>query len=165
MAVEFNADEIFEIAEDKEQDAAAFYHTAAQAVDYPAGKQLLEELAGWEEKHERLFSDLRGRLQQQHTEQTAFDPYGEEALYLRSLAQQSRYRAGESPQDIFGREPDFEQILDIAIDKEKDAITFYDGIQELVPEKWGKSEIQNIINEEKRHVRILSEELEKVRNS
>jgi rubrerythrin len=42
---------------------------------------------------------------------------------------------------------------------EKDSIVFYVGIKDLVPEKLGKNKIDNIIDEEKKHILLLANEL------
>jgi len=52
-----------------------------------------------------------------------------------------------------------ELILLNAIGMEKDSIVFYVGIKDLVSEKLGKNKIDNIIDEEKKHIRLLANEL------
>ncbi len=163
MSIQFSADDIFQVAIRKEQDAAVFYNTAARAVDYPGGRQLLEELAGWEEKHEQIFSEMRNNLSDAEKEETAFDPYDENAQYLKAMADHSsmggRY---ENPEQLVGQSPDFSRILNVALDKEKDTIAFYLGIQDLVPARFGQDKIGEILKEEKRHVRIITEQLNKL---
>ena len=165
MNIRFSADEIFEVAEKKEQDAAAFYNAAASHVGYPGARQLLEELASWEEKHEQIFAGMRASLTAAEKEETTFDPYDENAQYLRALADHSVYQRNEDPAAIVGKQPTFEDVLNIAIGKEKDTVLFYLGIRELVPEAMGQSRLKDIIEEEKRHVRILTEQLSKTTSS
>ena len=43
-----------------------------------------------------------------------------------------------------------------AIDLEKESIVFYQGMKEFVPEGLGKNRINDIIKEEMKHIRILS---------
>ena len=59
---------------------------------------------------------------------------------------------------LTGRES-LEEILQTAIGLEKDSITFYLGIREMVPEKLGKDKVDRIIKEEMSHVVMLTEEL------
>ena len=46
-----------------------------------------------------------------------------------------------------------------AIDLEKESIVFYQGMKEFVPESLGKNKINDIIKEEMKHIRILSNKL------
>jgi rubrerythrin len=50
-------------------------------------------------------------------------------------------------------------ILTTARDLEKEAILFYVGMKDLVPEELGRHRIEEIIQEEKRHFVTLTEEL------
>ena len=53
-------------------------------------------------------------------------------------------------------------VLRKAIALEKESIAFYTGIKELVPAEFGKGRIDDIIREEMRHVRMLSERLDEM---
>jgi len=164
MAVRFNADEIFQMAERLEQNAASYYHTAAEKVSYPGARQMFLELASWEEKHEKDFSSMHEKISESEREQMAFDPYDETAQYLQALADESIFDTSSSPLEKVGEEPSFESILRFAIGKEKDTINFYTGLGKLVPKKAGQEEIENIIQEEMKHVSILNKELTKVKS-
>ncbi len=50
-------------------------------------------------------------------------------------------------------------ILKAAILAEKDAIVFYLGMKDLVPDTLGKDKLDEIIKQEPGHIRILSKEL------
>ena len=56
-----------------------------------------------------------------------------------------------------------EEILKAAITAEKDSIVLYTGMKEMVPEKFGRHRIDNIIKEEMGHIRLLSQELKKLK--
>jgi rubrerythrin len=49
------------------------------------------------------------------------------------------------------------KVLRGAINREKDSIVFYLGMKELVPENLGKNKIDDIIKEEMKHIRLLSD--------
>ena len=59
MADEINAVEIYEIAQQIERDAAAFYQEAALNTDNPEGRELLWKLAEWELQHERKYAKMK----------------------------------------------------------------------------------------------------------
>jgi len=153
MSYEFSADDIFEMAEQLERNGAKFYRTAAEKVADTSAKELLIGLAVMEDEHEKTFASLRAELSEKEKAATVFDPEGESTLYLRSLA---------DTRVFFEKEIDISSMKDIlkaAIEAEKDAIVFYLGMKDLVPDKLGKDKLEIIIKEEMGHIRILSKEL------
>ncbi|RLJ16594.1 rubrerythrin [bacterium endosymbiont of Escarpia laminata] len=154
MSFEFNADEVFEMAEQIERNGAEFYRKAAGTViGDPAGRDFLIELARMEEEHEDVFSDIRKSLTDDQRKSTVADLNNEAIGYLRSLA---------DTRVFFQKEIDtssMEEILKAAIMTEKDSIAFYLGMKEMVPERGGKDKIDQIIQEEMSHIRLLSQEL------
>lgn len=153
MSYDFTADDIFEMAVQMERNGAKFYRTAAENVSEASGKELLLGLAAMEDEHEKTFAQLRADLTSKEKSTTVFDPEGESTLYLRALA---------DTRVFFEKEIDvtsMEDILKSAITAEKDSIVFYLGMKDLVPDKFGKGRLDDIINEEMGHIRILSKEL------
>ena len=153
MSYDFNADDIFSMAEQIERNGAKFYRTAAENVTDPVAKELLIGLAGMEDEHEKTFASIRAKLSEKEKTATVFDPQSESALYLRALA---------DVRVFFEKEIDvssMRKILKAAIAAEKDSIVFYLGMKDLVADKLGKDKLDTIIKEEMRHIRILSTEL------
>jgi rubrerythrin len=153
MSYDFNADDVFEMAEQMERNGAKFYRTAADSSQDADNRKFLLELAGMEDAHEITFKALRSEITSQEKATTVFDPEGEAALYLRALA---------DTRVFFEKEIDvtsLEKILKAAIEAEKDSIVFYLGMKEAVPENLGKDRLDNIIKEEMGHVKLLSRKL------
>ena len=153
MSYDFNADEVFEMAEQIERNGVQFYRTAAEGITDPPAKKLLLDLAAMEVEHEKVFASMRAQLSEKETEATVFDPEDEAALYLRALA---------DVRVFFEKEIDtssMKEILKAGIAAEKDSIIFYLGMKEAVPEGLGKKRIDAIIKEEMKHIRLLSKEL------
>ncbi len=153
MSYDFNADDIFEMAEQMERNGGNFYRTAADSTEDSANKKFLLELAAMEDQHEKIFQAMRAELSAQEKASTVFDPAGEAALYLRALA---------DTRVFFEKEIDvttMEKILKSAIEAEKDSIVFYLGMQEAVPENLGKGRLDHIIKEEMGHIKLLSKKL------
>jgi len=158
MVLDFNADEIFQIAEQIEQNGARFYRGAAE-LDFDEGtKKKLLALAEMEDAHEKTFVAMRKELSGQEVASTVFDPHGEVANYLKAMADSYVFQKSAAPEDLLSGKS-IEEVLKIAIGLEKDSIVFYLGIQESVPEKSGKDKIGNIIKEEMSHVTLLTNEL------
>jgi len=153
MRYDFNADEIFEMAEQMERNGEKFYKDAAATIRDEAHKKLLLELAAMEVDHEKTFKAMRSDLKATEKSATVFDPQGEAALYLRALVDTRVFF--EKKVDVSS----MESILKAAIEAEKDSIVFYLGMKNAVPDKFGKDRIEGIIKEEMGHIRLLSREL------
>lgn len=155
MSYDFNADDIFEMAEQMERNGAAFYRNAAEGNIDPDNKEFLLELAKMEVAHEQTFKAMRAELAAQEKTATVFDPQGEATLYLRALA---------DTRVFFEKDIDTSTMLGIlksAIEAEKDSIVFYLGMKEAVPAELGQDRLDGIIKEEMGHVRLLGKELVK----
>lgn len=153
MRYDFNADDVFEIAEQMERNGAAFYRGAAGRVTDPGHKALLAGLAEMEVEHEETFASMREELKGKEREPTVFDPEGESERYLRALA---------DTRVFFEKRMDtstMEGILLAAIQAEKDSIVFYLGMKDLVPRDLGAGKMDRIVREEMAHLRSLSTEL------
>jgi rubrerythrin len=153
MRYDFNADEVFEMAEQMERNGEKFYKSAADSIADEAHKKLLLELAAMEVDHEKTFKAMRSDLKAAEKSATVFDPEGEAALYLRALVDTRVFF--EKQVDVSS----MENILKAAIEAEKDSIVFYLGMKNAVPEKLGQDRIEGIIKEEMGHIRLLSREL------
>ena len=86
MSYDFNADEVFEMAEQLERNGGKFYRSAAENADNSENRSFLLELAKMEDQHEKTFKAMRAELPAKAKESKVFDPQGEAALYLRALA-------------------------------------------------------------------------------
>lgn len=153
MSFNFNADDIFEMAERLEHNGAKFYREAADNVTAPQTKKMLIGLAEMEEDHEKTYKKLRAGLKEEETTATVFDPEGESVLYLRALADTRVFFQVKI--DLTS----LEEILKAAIQAEKDSIVFYLGMKEVVPQGLGKKRIDDIMQEEMGHITLLSKEL------
>ncbi len=153
MPFDFNADNILEVAQQLERNGAIFYRQAAETVSDASNKAFLSELADMEADHEATFGAMRAELSENEKAGTAFAPEGDAGVYLQALA---------DTRVFFEKEMDphsMEDICKAAIMAEKDSIVFYLGLQDMVSETFGKERIDQIINEEKEHLKLLSQKL------
>ena len=76
----FNADEIFEMAEQIERNGAKFYRKAAEPT---AGenRDVLLRLAAMEDDHEKTFAAMRAELSAGEKQAVTADPDNTAALY------------------------------------------------------------------------------------
>lgn len=157
MAVTFDADEVFEMAERIERNGAKFYRAAAEKL--PSVRQVLLDLAAMEDEHVKTFTDMRAQFSGREQEPMVIDPEGEAQMYLRLIADGSVFDVKADPTEgLKGRET-AEEVLTMAIGLEKDSIAFYAGLKECVPPKAGKDKVEAIIREEFGHIAVLNEKL------
>ncbi len=157
MAISFNADEIFGLAENIEKNGAAFYRKCIKI--HPSASSLLTRLAEMEDAHLKIFQELHKQVSEREAEPTAADPDGEAALYLKAMAGGYVFDVTKNPADIIKGTETFPEIIRIAIGLEKDSIVFYLGLKELVRKADGKGKIDMIIQEEMKHITWLSSQL------
>lgn len=160
MVVEFNAFEIFEIAEKIERNGAKFYRRAAELFDDPRAHNMFLQLAKWETVHEQFFAGMRKELSAQGPEMRTFKPEKDVVFDAQSMAGLAVFGNRMDPSaELTGKES-ITDILKCAIEKEKDSIIFYTGLKDFVSAEAGKDKIADIIKEEMHHVRILNESLQ-----
>lgn len=158
MVLEYNADEIFEIAEHIERNGAKFYRDAAEVVKEPSTNQLLLSLAAWEEQHERLFASMREEFSREDKEMALSDPDEQATLYLRAAADTHVFNVRNLSGILQGNETP-EEVLNIALGFEKDSIVFFLAMKELVPESLGADKVDAILHEEMQHATTLTKQL------
>ncbi len=159
MAIDFNADEIFQIAEEIERNGAAFYRKAAEMFEQEGPKVTFLELADWEEEHLRTFTSMHSEITAEEAKPTTYDPEGQAEMYLQAFADGHVFDTKVKPADRLAGGESVPDILRMAIGLEKDSVAFYTGLKELVPARLGKDKIEKIITEEMSHITKLSREL------
>jgi len=159
MAIAFNADEIFEMAQRIETNGAAFYRKAAGMFPGKPAEKLLQDLAAMEDAHYEVFKEMRSHLGNNEAKSTTYDPEGQAALYLQAFADGHIFDTQTAPADRLTGAETLADILQTAIGLEKDSVVFYTGLRQLVPAKLGKDRINAIIEEEMRHITTLNREL------
>jgi rubrerythrin len=159
MSFEFNVDEILVMAEQIERNGIHFYRKAAENLKDARVNKLLLDLAAMEVEHERFFSGLRKSLQEKERQKTVFDPEDETAAYLRAMADGHVFDVRKDPEDLLTGNETLEEILQLAIGREKDSIVFYLGLKEMLSTKTGKDQVEEIIKEEMRHIALLNKEM------
>jgi rubrerythrin len=160
MDHQFNADEVFEIAEQIERNGARFYRRAAELSGAQEDRELLLSLAAMEDSHVKIFATMREDLRGADASLREFDPQGEAAAYLRSMADGQVFDLKADPVQFLGMDRSIEDILYKALELEKDSVVYYVGIRELVPEDLGRNKIEHIIREEMKHIVSIKIELE-----
>lgn len=157
MGVTFNADEVFEMAEQIERNGAKFYRAAAEK--FSSVRQMLLDLAAMEDEHEKTFKDMRAQLSGREQEPLVFDPDDEAQMYLQVVADGHVFDTKADPIEQLKDKDKPEDILQTAINMEKESIAFYAGLKECVPPRAGRDKVEAIIREEFSHIATLNEKL------
>jgi len=157
--ISFNADEVYEMAEQIERNGAAYYRTAADALESEPLQRMLLDLARMEDDHEKTFQEMRRSLPPAQRTAEKFDPTGEGALYLHAMVQGRVFDPrAEAAQRIAGA-GDAADILRTAIEMEKDSIVFYLAVKKAIASDEGRAKVDEIIEQEMGHVATLGKQL------
>jgi len=157
--ISFNADEVYEMAEQIERNGAAYYRAAAVTLEDAGLQRILTDLAAMEDEHEQAFHDMRQELPPAQRTEEKFDPTGEGALYLHAMVQGKVFDSGSDPAGQLAGSGNIREILRAAIEMEKNSIVFYLTVKKMVGTEAGKSRVDDIIEEEMSHVAMLSKQL------
>jgi rubrerythrin len=159
MSVTFNADEVFEMAEQIERNGTKFYREAAANASDRQIKDMFLRFASMEDTHLRTFQQMRKSLSEREKEETTFDPEGEASLYLQALADSRGFEGRKSSRVKLTGQESTQELFDIAIAAEKNSVLYYVGLKELVPAEAGRDKVEAIIREEIGHLAELRRQL------
>ncbi len=148
----YNIDEILAMAEQIERNGAAFYRRGAQIAQDPQVVALMEELARWEDGHQRLFGRIRVAL---GAEGGLPDPEDQAQLYLSALAGSHVFGPDRQPEQVLRGDESAVQILDLALRFEADSINFFAAMRSLLPDGHQASHVDALIKEELGHVAFI----------
>ncbi len=154
----YNAEEVFEIGIEIEKNGKEFYQKAADKSDDIVAKKFFTDLAKWEDSHISLFADLKAKLTTTSDDEL-WDFDNEKNKYLKAAADTHIFLKDVNIDNLVAGCTSVSDIINIAIQFEKDSVVLYNTIMSLVPQNLGKSKIQPLIDEEIKHVAILQEKL------
>ncbi len=162
MGVRFNADEVLAMAVEIERNGQKFYRRGAEIAGDEGVKKLMTELVDWEKGHEDLFESMRAELSDDEKSSTVFDPDGEAELFLMAMADTHVFNVNKDAAALFKGGESAEEIVNTALDFERDSILFFLGMKKMVPARLGNEKVQKIIDEEIGHVAYLKRQLVKL---
>ena len=154
-ALQFNADEIFTMAEKIEQNGARFYRTAGKK--FAAHASIFERLAGMEDNHYKRFSQMHKDISEREKESLTADPDDQGAALAEAWANGHVFDFSKDPSASLKALSGFADVIKFAISIEKESIVFYLGMKEMVPNFAGADQLDAIIKEEMSHIRILND--------
>ena len=150
----FKIGEIIDLAIQIERNGEEIYRKAIELHPSPSVNMLLQKLAEEELQHAEWFITLK-----QKVAANSEDPKLEEmakSILLEVLGNQAF-----SLQDIdFSKIKDPKDLLNLAIEFERDTIIFYNMIGTLIEETKTRYQLDKIIEEENRHIQSFQEILD-----
>ncbi|MBN2592376.1 MAG: ferritin family protein [Sedimentisphaerales bacterium] len=158
MVMTYTADEIYEIAEQIERDAAEFYREAAETCPNEDIKKILFDMSETENEHLRTFQNMREKLTDE-AGLSVFDPFGRSAMYLQAIADARSWEGRINPMQALTGNETAREIIEIAVESEKEMVVFYVGLKDLVYFRAGKDKVEEIIIEELNHICALLKKL------
>ena len=156
MSISLNAIEVFEIAERIERNSVKFYRKAAEAFADENLSSILLSLSEFEKEHEKNFASMRKQISAKERDMITFDPENEMALYLHKIAEGHVFDLKKDPTEQLKDKETIADILNFAIESEKNSIIFYLGLKNYIPSTAGKNKVDEIINEEMNHIAELN---------
>lgn len=148
----FKGTEIVEFAVRIEQNGYAFYEKVESLVKNPAAKELLAFLKEEEQKHEKVFREMLGKLDSLNVRETYAGEYEE---YLKALVDNHVFGTEGAAEKAVAKIENEIDVLNTALGFEKDTILFFRELKELVSEK-DQQVVEQLIKEEQSHLRKLA---------
>jgi rubrerythrin len=159
MTMLLNAGEVLQIAQQMERNGGIYYSRAAESAETEEAARMLRELAIMERKHEKVFADMADALEEQECQALLYDPDDDGMHYMQAIAGGHVFDLNADPVGWLGGGRTTSEVLCKALELEKDAIIYYLGVKDSVPERLGAAWIDEIIREEMGHVTLLSDML------
>ena len=154
MAV-FSGGELVDIALGIERNGVAYYSSLAEIATDASQKDTYNYLANMERNHIEIFQkmlDSIGKYQPTY----AGEDEAEYELYLKALVDSAVFTNDKVARQMAQKASGPAEAVQIALGAEKDSILFYSEMRELVPQR-DRPIVNKIINEEKSHIRLLSD--------
>jgi rubrerythrin len=160
MGITFDTDEVFEMAEEIERNGARLYRQAAENAADEDIKKLFADMAAMEDNHLETFRRMRRESADEEKRHVSFDPDNQAALYVQAMARGRGSEGMKSTVAKFtGKEP-AREILEAALEAEKESVLFYFGLRSMARHQADKDRIEAIIEEELGHVTVIHDRLE-----
>ncbi len=158
MVITYTADEIFEMAEETERNAAEFYREAAERCSNEDTKKLLLDMSATENEHLETFQNMREKLSAEEG-MSISDPLGRSTMFLQAMADARSWEGRINPMKELSGNETAKEIVEIAMEAEKEMVVFYVGLKDMVYFKSGKDKVEEIIIEELGHISALLKKL------
>jgi rubrerythrin len=148
----YSAEEVVQLAVNTEKNGKEFYDNAAKKTKSAELKKMFDFLAMQEDHHRMIFESLRGKTER------LMEPADMEEIegYLNAIVESEFFLGGDKALSKATKSDSPRELLSFALQFEKDTLLFFAEISELA-EGRTKEVLGEIIKEEKKHVKIITE--------
>ncbi len=166
MILGFNADEVFRMAIEIKKNGIVFYKKGRDTLDEDV-KEIFSQLENEEKAHLEKLEKLRAELPASAKQPTDYDPSddvnrnSDEEInqYIQDAADMNVFKNIGNVEKYVSEIKTAESALRLAIQFEKDAITFFLIMRDLTEDDKGKEFVDDILSAEKNHLKSLSRRL------
>jgi rubrerythrin len=144
--------EIMSYAKIAEDNAIAFYQSAAAKAKRPEVRKFLEELAQMERAHKRHLEELIQKVEKSGT-----------VPKLRRAVQTLGYAQYVKPTAL-DADADYKEVLEAAMVKEREAVTTYETLARLVDDPEARKVFEMLHREELKHLQGFENEYDDLTN-
>ena len=147
----FTLSEIIDLAIRIEKNGENAYRKAQEEVSNPSLASMLQWLAEEEVEHVKWFTQLKEKAGT-----LAEDPKLEEMgkTILQGVLGDQAFSIKDAD---FSKIEDINSLLELSVEFEKDTVLFYEMLSAFIEDEETLSQLDKIIEEEKRHVQLLEE--------
>ena len=163
----FNADEVARMAMELKRNGITFYKKGRDALKDEDVKAIFFQLEKEEETHLHKLQKMLAAPTDSAKQKTDYGPSGDVKLksdeeihqYIQDTADMNVFRNVANVKKYASEIKTVEDALRLAIQFEKDTITFFLIMRDLTEEDKGKQWVDDILTEEKNHLKNLSRRL------
>ena len=159
MDTQFNLFEVLQIAEEVERKAARFYVKAGERCSDEDLRSVYFTLAGWRARHREAWARTRRAFSERTGEFGRFDPDDYVGSNPQVMAGLSCFASDSMCCHSLARYVSRDGILQDAIRRAGHVIIFYRGLKDFTRTPECRIVIDNMIGEEQRHIRLLTQSL------
>jgi rubrerythrin len=157
----FYASQILDAARHIERNGATFYRAAADSMADVRVAAMMRKLAEMEDAHEQTFALMQQGLNA--IESAPLSESAESALdFLRGMAEKYVFDPRRQPGELLQARADPVQVLEFAIEREKDSVIFYEGIRVMAPRALCGARLDEIVAQEMGHIMMLTQQTERM---
>jgi len=148
----YSAEEAVQLAVNTEKNGKKFYDNAAKKTKSAELKKMFDFLAMQEDRHMMIFESLRGKTER------LMEPADMEEIegYLNAIVESEFFLGSDKALSKATKSDSPRELLSFALQFEKETLLFFTQISELSEGKT-KDVLNEIIGEEKKHVKIITE--------
>ncbi|MCX7910829.1 MAG: ferritin family protein [Endomicrobia bacterium] len=141
-----NISEVYQIAIKIEENGVKFYSSWAKKTKDKNLKDILSALSYAEVEHKKIFEKMLKEIENYEPKEAFPEEYFQ---YLRAYADGIVFKIKEMSKEA-KKINSIVKALEFAIEREKDSISYYQEVKNILPQTQ-HSELEKIINEERKH--------------